>query len=36
MDKRDSLVLTGILVGTGIPVILMMLVANGFIDTPFP
>jgi len=35
LDKRDSLVLAGILVGTGIPVILMVLVANGIIDTPF-
>ena len=36
MDKRDSLVLIGILVGTGIPVILMMLVANGKISFPSP
>ena len=36
MDKRDSLVLTGILVGTGIPVILMMLVSNGTINIPSP
>jgi len=35
MDKRDSLVLLGILVGTGIPVALMFLVANGIIKTPF-
>lgn len=35
MDKRDGLVLAGILTGAGIPVILMMLVANGIIDTPF-
>ncbi len=35
MDKRDILVLAGIVVGTGIPVMLMMLVANGIIDTPF-
>ena len=35
MDKRDSLVLAGILVGTGIPLMLMILVANGIIDTPF-
>jgi len=36
LDKRDGLVLVGILIGTGIPVTLMVLVANGIIDTPFP
>jgi len=34
MDKRDTLVLTGILVGTGVPVALMVLIANGIIDSP--
>jgi len=36
MDKKDILVLTGIIVGTGVPVVLMALVANGFIDNPVP
>ena len=36
MDKRDRLVLSGIFVGAGIPVFLMMLVANGIIDSPIP
>ena len=36
MDKRDLLVLTGILVGTSIPVALTALIANGFIDNPIP
>jgi len=36
MTKKDSLVLATILVGTGIPVTLMFLVANRIIDTPFP
>jgi hypothetical protein len=35
MDKRDSLVLAGILIGTSVPVILMVLVVNGIISTPF-
>jgi len=34
MDKRDALVLTGILVGSGVPVALMALIANGIIDSP--
>jgi len=34
MDKRDALVLTGILVGAGVPVALMALIANGIIDSP--
>jgi len=34
MDKRDTLVLTGILVGAGVPVALMALIANGIIDSP--
>jgi len=36
MDKRDILVLTGILVGTGVPVVLTALVANGILDNPIP
>jgi len=36
MDKKDILVLTGILVGTGVPVALTALVANGIIDNPIP
>ena len=36
MDKRDSFVLSAILVGAGIPVLLMILVANGIIDSPIP
>ncbi len=36
MDKRDSLVLAGIFLGSGIPVLLMILVANGIIDSPIP
>lgn len=36
MSKKDSLVLAGIFVGTGIPVVLMFLVANRIIETPFP
>jgi len=34
MDKRDTLVLTGILVGAGVPVTLMFLIANGIINSP--
>jgi len=36
MEKRDGFVLAAILVGTGIPVTLMVLVANGIIKNPFP
>jgi len=35
MDKKDVLVLVGILVGASIPATLMVLVANGIIETPF-
>jgi len=35
MEKRDYLVLTGIIIGTGIPLALMILVANRIISTPF-
>jgi len=35
VDKKDSLVLVGILIGTGVPLALMILVANGIIKTPF-
>lgn len=35
MDKKDGLVLIGILIGTGIPVTLMFLVADGAIKNPF-
>lgn len=34
MDK-DRLVFAGILVGVGIPLTLMALLANGFINNPF-
>jgi len=34
MEKRDILVLCSILVGAGIPVGLMVLVANGIIKLP--
>jgi len=34
MDKRDGLVLAGILTGTSIPVMLMILVANGILNIP--
>jgi len=34
LNKRDSLVLAGILVGAGIPVVLMFLVAEGIIKIP--
>jgi len=34
MDRRDILVLCSILVGAGIPVGLMILVANGIIKLP--
>jgi len=36
MDKRDSLVLGGIITVSGIIVSLMSLIANGIIDNPFP
>lgn len=36
MDKRDTLVLAGILIGVSIPVTLTMLVANGILDNPIP
>ena len=36
MDKRDFLVLIGILAGAGVPVALMALVANGIINSPIP
>ena len=35
MDKRDGLVLIGILAGAGIAVALMVFVANGIIGNPF-
>lgn len=35
MDKKDGLFLASIIVGTSIPVILMILVSNGIIKTPF-
>jgi hypothetical protein len=35
MDKRDGMVLAAILIGVGIPVTLMFLVAEGVISTPF-
>jgi hypothetical protein len=31
MDKKDVLVLAGILVGTGVPVTIVILLANGTI-----
>jgi len=34
MDKRDALVLTGIFVGAGVPVLLMVLISNGIINSP--
>jgi hypothetical protein len=36
MDKKDFLVLFGILVGTSIPVTLVFLLANGILDNPIP
>ncbi len=36
MDKRDGLVLCGILIGTSIPVALVLLVANGILENPIP
>ena len=35
MNKKDGLVLIGILIGASIPATLMVLVANGIISTPF-
>jgi len=32
---RDRLVLAGILVGVGIPLALMAMLANGFFENPF-
>jgi|TARA_B110000495_G_scaffold157075_1_gene140740 hypothetical protein len=34
MDRRDILVLVSIMLGAGIPVSLMILVANGIIKLP--
>tara|TARA_B100000470_G_C19684576_1_gene343647 strand:- start:527 stop:652 length:126 start_codon:yes stop_codon:yes gene_type:complete len=34
MDKRDILVLVSIMIGAGIPISLMILVANGIIKLP--
>ena len=36
MDKRDGFVLAGIFLGAGIPVLLMIFLANGIIDSPIP
>jgi len=36
MDKRDALVLMGIIIGVSIPLTLVMLVANGILDNPIP
>jgi len=36
MDRRDVLVLLGIIVGTGTPLTLVMLIANGILDNPIP
>ena len=36
MDKRDVLVLTGIVVGVSIPLTLVMLIANGILENPIP
>jgi len=36
MDKKDILVLTGIIVGTSVPVVLTALVSNGIMDNPIP
>jgi len=35
MDKRDGLVLSGILTGAGIAVTLMVFMANGLFGNPF-
>ena len=34
MDKRDALVLVGIIVGVSIPLTLVMLVENGILENP--
>jgi len=36
MDKRDILVMVGILIGISIPVTFTILLANGIIDNPIP
>jgi len=36
MDKRDILVLAGIVVGTSVPIVLVALVANGIVSNPIP
>jgi len=36
MDKKDLLVLTGIVVGTSVPIVLISLVSNGVIANPVP
>ena len=36
MEKRDAMVLAGILIGVAIPVFLVSLVANGIVDNPIP
>jgi hypothetical protein len=36
MDKRDVMVLAGIITGVSIPLGLTMLVANGILDNPIP
>jgi len=36
MDKKDSMVLAGIITVSGIFVTMMALMANGFIENPFP
>jgi hypothetical protein len=33
--NKDRIVLMGIFVGTGIPVVLMILLANGIFQNPF-
>ncbi len=36
MDKRDAIVLAGILIGVSIPGALTFLVANGYLPNPIP
>jgi len=36
MDKKDILVLAGILVGISIPLTFVILLANGIIKNPIP
>jgi hypothetical protein len=36
LDKKEGLVLFAILVGVSIPLTLVILLANGIIDNPFP